>query len=432
MAFRNFEDAALSRRSLLRGGAWMGAGAALAGLPMGRMALAHEGHWPSVLAAVENYVSSGKVANMVATLGWGQQPADVIARGTLAFGAATKADADSLYRIYSNTKPITGMAVMMLIEDGDLTLDTPLGDVLPAFAKMQVLNKADGPLDQVTPAKTAITIRHLLTHTAGLGYDITSKGPLQKAFFANGISSGQISRFPIPGLPAGKSAQGLEEWANRLSKLPLIAEPGTKWSYSASIDLLGRVIEVVSGMSFDSFLQTRLFDPAGMSSTYFAVPKSEIGRYTTNYGILNGNPLPVDPARMSIFLDEPPVKWGGSGLVTSPNDYDKFQRMLAGLGEIDGTRVMKPETVRAGTSNILPEGVDLGGTWVAGQQFGAGGRVTGTAYGWGGAAGTTAFVDIKSGLRAGNWTQYIPAETYGIQREFPDLVLKDLAAMQGG
>lgn len=431
MAFRKFEDAAFSRRSLLRGSALLGAGAALSAFPMGRAAFAHAGHWPNVMAAVDDYVSSGKVANMVATLGWGQKPFDQINRGTLAFGNETAADAESLYRIYSMTKPITGMATMMLIEDGAFTLDTPLADILPAFAKMQVLNKADGPLDEVTAANTAITIRHLLTHTAGLGYDIISKGPLQKAFQDNGISSGQLSRFPIPGVPTSESAPGLEEWANRLAKLPLIAEPGTTWSYSASMDLLGRVIEVASGKSFSTFLSERMFEPSGMTRTYFRVPKEEIGHLTTNYGILNGNPLPVDPAAMSIYLDKPPVEWGGSALVCSPADYDKFLRMLAGLGEIDGNRVMKPETVRLGTSNLLPEGVNLTGTWVEGQKFGAGGRVSGTAYGWGGAAGTTAFVDIKSGLRAGNFTQYIPANTYPIQQDFPDLVLKDLAAMQG-
>ncbi len=430
MAFRDFEDAQLSRRSLLRGTAWLGAGAALASVPMGRT-FAHAGHWPNVLATVEDYVSSGKVANMIATLGWGQKPFDMINRGTLAFGDETMVDADSLYRIYSMTKPITGMATMMLIEDGKFGLDTPVGEILPAFTDMQVLNKADGPLEEVTPAKTKMTIRHLLTHTAGLGYDITSKGPLQKAFQEQGITSGQLSRFPIPGVPAGKSAPGLEEWANRLAKLPLIAEPGKIWSYSASIDLLGRVIEVASGKTFDVFLSERLFEPAGMNSTYFRVPKAQIGRYTTNYGILNGNPLPIDPAALSIFLDQPPVLWGGSALVSSANDYDRFQRMLVGLGDIDGTRVMKPESVRLGASNLLPDGVDLTGTWVEGQGFGAGGRVTGTAYGWGGAAGTTAFCDIKSGLRAANFTQYIPSNAYPIQQGFPDLVLKDLAAMQG-
>ena len=435
MAFRSFDqqadDIQISRRSLFRGAAMLGAGAAAASLPFGRSAFAHAGHWPNVLATVEDYVSSGKVANMVSTLGWGQKPFDLINRGTLAFGDETLADADSLYRIYSMTKPITGMATMMLIEDGAFELDTPLSEILPAFANMQVLRKDDGPLDEVDPAKTAITIRHLLTHTAGIGYDITSKGLLQKAFQDKGITSGQISRYPIPGLPAVTSAPGLEEWTNRLATLPLIAEPGTIWSYSASIDLLGRVIEVASGMTYDRFLTERLFKPAGMNSTYFRVPESEIGRYTTNYGILNGNSLPIDPAASSIYLDQPPVLWGGSALVCSPNDYDKFLRMLVGLGEINGNRLMKEETVRIGTGNILPETADLSASWIKGQQFGAGGRVTGTAFGWGGAAGTTAFADIKSGLRAANFTQYVPSQTYAIQREFPEIVLKDLAALAG-
>lgn len=433
MAFRNFNDQEFSRRSLLRGGAWLGAGAALSALPMGRMALAHGGHWPNVLATVEDYVGSGKVANMVATLGWGQNAPDVIARGTLAFGGSTQADTDSLYRIYSNTKPVTGMATMMLIEDGEITLDTPLSEILPAFANMQVQKEYDGSIgeENLEPAKTEITIRHMLTHTAGLGYGIIQKGPIREAYEQQGLIPGQVSRLPIPGLGRGTPVDSLEKFADGLSKLPLVYQPGTKWSYSVGLDLLGRVIEVVSGMPFDRFLSTRLFEPAGMNSTYFRVPQAQVGRLTTNYGIMNGTPLPIDPGMASIYLDKPAFPFGGAGLVSSPADFDRFQRMLVGLGEIDGVRVMSEEAVRLGTSNILPEAVDLTGTWVAGQGFGAGGRVTGTTYGWGGAAGTTAFCDIESGLRAGNFTQYMPAESYGIQREFPDLVLKDLAALQG-
>lgn len=431
MALRTFEAPELTRRSLFRGGAYLAAGSALASLPMGRGLLAHDvsEQWPSVAKLVEEYVGGGKLPNMVASFGWGDQDVHSVARGTIAFGSTAEAGLDSLYRIYSQAKPITGMATMMLIEDGLLTLDQPVADILPAFADMRVLKQADGALDDTVAADTPITIRHLLTHTAGLGYDIISKGPLLKQYQELGITSGQVSRFPIPGFPVIESAVGLEEWSNRLASLPLIAQPGSKWSYSAGIDLLGRVIEVASGKAFDAFLQERMFDPCGMDNTFFQVPASAVGKLTTNYGILAGTPLPVDQGNSSIYLDKPPVIWGGSGLVASPRDYDRFQTMLVNGGVINGQRVMSEESVRVGTSNMLPEGVDLSGTWVAGQGFGAGGRSLGTTFGWGGAAGTLSSVDMASKLRTGLYVQYMPSDAFPIRDAFIAAVLQDAMAL---
>ncbi|MCL4673166.1 MAG: beta-lactamase family protein [Sphingomonadaceae bacterium] len=435
MAFRTFDQPQVSRRSLLRGGILLGAGTAMAGLPLGRELLARDtvASWPGVRATVESYVAEGKVANMVATMGWGQNAPEVIAKGVLTLGRNAPADGDSLYRIYSMTKPITGVATLMLIEDGELTLDQPLADILPAYAEMMVQKEYDGGIgeDNLEPLARPITIRHLLTHTAGLGYGIIQKGPIVKAYEEAGLVPGQVSRVPIPGLSRAKPVGSLEAFADGLAKVPLVLQPGTKWSYSVSLDLLGRVIEAVSGQPFDAFLQERLFGPLGMTSTWFRVPESEKGRLTSNYGILNGMPLPLDPADSSIYLDEPAFPFGGAGLVSSPNDYDRFQRMLVGKGVLDGTRVMAEATVRLAASNLLPDGVETKGTWVGGEGFGAGGRVTGSAFGWGGAAGTAAFADIESGLRAALFTQYMPSEAYPIQRSFPEIVLKDLAAMKG-
>ena len=435
MAFRIAQDATLSRRSLIQGSAWLSAGAAASTLPFASSAFAKvEGStWHNVRQTVSEYVDSGKVANMVAAMGWGQGELEIISAGTLQLDGMTKADGDSLYRIYSMTKPITGIATMMLIEDGAFTLDTPLADILPAFANMQVQKTYDGGIgaDNLEPAKAQISIRQLLTHTAGLGYGIVQKGPITKAYEEKGLIPGQVSRFPIPGLSRAKAVDSLAKFADGLAEMPLVLQPGAKWSYSVSLDLLGRVIEVASGKPFEQFLQDRLFTPAKMTSTWFKVPQSEVGRFTTNYGVMNGLLLPIDPAGASIYLDEPAFPFGGAGLVCSANDYDRFLRMLVGKGTIDGVEVMKPETVRAATSDMLPEGASVEGTWVAGQKFGAGGRVTGTAYGWGGAAGTAAFADMQSGLRAALFTQYMPSEAYTIQREFPEIVLKDLAAMMG-
>ena len=222
----------------------------------------------------------------------------------------------------------------------------------------------------------------------------------------------------------------LELFADRLAELPLVLQPGTKWSYSVSLDLLGRVIEVVEGKPFDVVLKEKIFDPCGMTSTYFTVPGSEVDRLTDNYGILAGNPLPIDPAGNSIYLEEPAFPFGGAGLVSSPKDYDRFLRMLLGYGAIDGERVMGELAVRVATSNILPKGATTEGTWVAGQGFGAGGRSVNGQFGWGGAAGTLGAVDFNLGLRSALWTQYMPTEAYPMRDEFLAALEADLTAMR--
>ena len=193
---------------------------------------------------------------------------------------------------------------------------------------------------------------------------------------------------------------------------------------------LGRVVEVASGMEFEAFLKARLFDPLGMSSTWMQVPESEAGRLTDNYGILFGTPVPLDPASNSVYFDAPEVPAGGGGLASSPRDYDRFLRMLLGYGELDRVRVMSEEAVRVGVSDLVPETVDLTGSWITGQGHGAGGRSVNGTFGWGGAAGTLAAVDYNLGLRGGLWTQYMPTEAYPIRDEYMAALEADLSAMR--
>jgi CubicO group peptidase (beta-lactamase class C family) len=429
----------LSRRTILRGGAILGAGAALGSLPFGaRRAFANaatEAQWPRLTSMIDGYVGNGRLAGAVAAMGWGTAAPGFIERGRIALGpGAAPADPDGLYRVYSMTKPITGMAAMMLIDEGKLGLDQPLADLLPNFARMQVQVTPDGSITDLKPAVSQITIRHLLTHTAGLGYSIIQQGPIKAAYEAAGCVPGQVTRLPIPGLSRAAAVQGLANFADRLSELPLVYEPGTKWSYSVALDLMGRVIEVASGQPFDAFLQDRIFGPCGMTSSWFQVPQSAAARLTTNYGVLGGALLPIDPGSDSVFLDRPAFPFGGAGLVSSPRDYDRFLMMLAGYGRIGNTRVMSELAVRVGTSNLLPESASLEGTMVAGAGFGAGGRVgladdLGT-YGWGGAAGTVAFVNLRHGVRGSFFTQYMPSNAYPLFTEFPQTVQLDLAAMR--
>ncbi|WP_379920868.1 serine hydrolase domain-containing protein [Erythrobacter sp. R86502] len=433
MPFHEIASPALSRRSLFHRTALLAGGAAMTGLPFGRQLLAHDvaENWPNVAAMANRYVSERKLANLFLTFGWAQEDhAHTVGGGTLSLAKPDRVDENSLYRIYSMSKPITGMAAMILIDEGKLGLDQPLAEILPAFRDMQVLVDPAGSLDNTVPANRPITIRQLLTHTSGLGYQIISKGPLQAAYNEQGLVGGRVSRMAIPGFPAVTPAPGLAVWADRLAELPLMYQPATKWSYSCSIDLLGRVIEVVSGMEFEAFLKARIFDPCGMTSTWMQVPASEAHRLTDNYGVLGGNVFPLDPAANSIFLDAPEVAAGGGGLVSSPRDYDRFLRMLLGYGTIDGTVVMSENAVRVGVSDLVPSSVDLTGSWIEGEGHGAGGRSKGATFGWGGAAGTLGAVDFDLNLRTGLFTQYMPSEAYPIRDEFLAAMEADLAAMR--
>ncbi|WP_282949443.1 MULTISPECIES: serine hydrolase domain-containing protein [unclassified Sphingopyxis] len=424
----------VSRRALLGGFALGGAGLMLPGAALAWKADGGAAY-PATAAFIEGFVDRRELAGTLAAIGKGQGALDVFGAGTQAMDSARAVDGDTIWRLYSMTKPVTGIAAMILIEDGKLKLDQPIADILPAFAKMKVQNTPDGSLTDVRDATTLITVRHLLTHTAGLGYGIVQKGPLRDAYNEQGILGGQVSRLPIPGLPASKPAPSLAEFADRLAKLPLVHEPGTQWSYSVGLDLLGRVIEVVSGQPFDLFLKARLFDPLGMKSTGFQVAAADVGRLSTNYAPFGGALLPIDPATSSIYLDKPPIHYGGGGLVSTARDYDRFLAMLLGEGETDGVRILKPETARLAMSNLLPAGASTKNSFVEGEGFGAGGRVslptspTGEGvFGWGGAAGTIGFVDRKRGCRVGGYAQYMPAEALPFQRDFGKNFYKDVMA----
>lgn len=419
----------LGRRGLLAwGGRLAGAGAVGAFLPGMAWAQAAE-KYPTIKAEFDSYVSSGKLPGVLATIGRASGLPDVIAVGTQGLGEKTPVNIDTLWRVYSMTKPITGMAAMILVGEGKMKLDQPISEFLPEFANMTVLTDPEKSMDAV-PAKNQITVRHLLTHTAGLGYSIITKGPLLQAYLDNGITPGIVSRFPIPGQPTSTPTPDLKTFSERLAKLPLIAEPGTKWSYSISLDLLGRVIEVASGMDFEAFLKTRIFEPLKMNSSYFQVPKSETPRLVSNYAPVNGILFPIDPAATSIYLDKPAFAFGGAGMVCSARDYDRFLNMLANYGELDGVRIMSPKTAALAMSDLLPPAVSTDGTYADGAGFGAGGRVGKGAnegvYGWGGAAGTVAFVDPKRKLRAVCMAQYMPSNAYPFHEEFAKWVLKDL------
>ena len=424
-------DARLDRRQLLGSAALFGG---LAATPGWALARSNGGGWRKLQTLCDDYVASGKLPGVLGAVARGTDNADFLMAGTLATDSKRAIDADTLYRVYSMSKPITGMAAMMLIEDGKLRLDQSVGDFIPGFAKPMVILDQMKSLD-AKPASKPLTIRHLMTHSGGLGYIITSKGELLKEYARLGLTGGPVSHKAVPGLPMITPPPSLQEFGKRIATLPLMYEPDARWSYSAGLDVLGCVIEIASGMPFEKFLQTRLFGPLGMTSSFFIVPKSELPRLTTNYGVVGGKLFPIDSAGDSAFADATVLPLGGGGLVMSPRDYDRFLLMLAGKGAVGRTRVMKQETVRLGMSNLLNPGVKMDGTFVAGQGFGAGGRVTlatdplgsgiGT-FGWGGAAGTIAWVDPTRGVRASGYVQYMPGEALPFGKDFGKSVYTSL------
>ena len=175
------------------------------------------------------------------------------------------------------------IAAMVLIDERRMKLDQPIADFIPAFSRMQVLESPDGALSEVHPAKRQITVRQLLTHTSGLTYNAMQTGPIKRAYEEAGIIPALASRHAIPDFPLLAAAPDLATYADRLASLPLVHEPGTHWNYSVSFDLLGRLIEVASGQRLESFMKARIFQPLGMTSTWFQVPASEAKRLTTNF-----------------------------------------------------------------------------------------------------------------------------------------------------
>ena len=403
---------------------------------------------PTTQALFDGYVRDGKMPGIVAAFGIGDRPTLFVSSGRLATDpAAPLATQDSLWRVYSMTKPVTAMAAMILIEQGRIGLDDPVSKYIPAFRSMKVATAPETSLASV-PAKTPITIRMLLTHTSGLTYNIIAKGALLKEYERLGILPAAVNAAIEPGMRRARPAT-LAAFADQVAKAPLIAQPGTAWNYSVGLDVMGRVIEVASGQPFDTFVNTRIFAPLGMTSSYWTVPQSEAGRLATNYAWTGELLAPLDPAATSVYLRPPSFPYGGAGLVMSARDYDRFLHMLADGGSLDGVRIMKPETVRLAMSNLLPAGVTFGGVGGAtggasanavSMGFGAGGSVyladgpggmpsKGT-YGWGGAAGTVAFVDPVKRVRGTIMVNYFPADRWPVRQEAVRALATDLSRLR--
>jgi CubicO group peptidase (beta-lactamase class C family) len=270
---------------------------------------------------------------------------------------------DAIFRIYSMTKPITGAAILMLMEDGLLDLEDEVARFIPAFGNLGVF-EADGDSGLRTrPPARPMRIIDLATHTSGLTYEWVNASPVDAAY-----RDANINRRDLPG--------GLEAFVGALAEIPLEFPPGEHWNYSVSMDVLARIVEIVSGMRYGEFLRTRLFEPLGMADTAHACPPDKAGRLTSCYEIRDGR-LVRDDRRTSMFLAPAELDEGGAGLVSTTADYMRFCRMLLGGGTLDGARILSPASVALFSRNLLPGGRTLGqmfqpGRWGAVRADGDG------------------------------------------------------------
>lgn len=314
---------------------------------------------------------------------------------------------DTIHRIYSMSKPITSVAVMMLYEEGKFQLSDPVGMYLPEFAKMQVgVEEKDPQTGQLVlktvPAKRPITIRDLLRHTSGLTYGVFGDTLVDREYRkTKGVMDGNLASF-----------------VTNLARLPLLYEPGTRWNYSLSVDVLGRLVEVLSGKSFEQFLQERIFAPLDMRDTGFHVPASKRDRLARLYiKTKEGKLQPAAvcatwqecldkfPAAALSYLEPPAFQSGGGGLVSTAHDYLRFCQMLLNQGQYNGKRLLSRKTIQLMSSDNLgsiPElapGVGFGLGFAVSKAPGAAGMMgTPGEYNWGGAAGTKFWIDPQEEL----------------------------------
>ena len=300
---------------------------------------------------------------------------------------------DSIFRIYSMTKPIVSIGIMQLVEDGYLVLSEPLTKYIPEFSDQKVGVENDGKLELV-PLARPITIQDLLRHTSGLTNDTAGNGPVQRMYQQSRIRDRGISNAEHAAIVAG---------------MPLLCQPGAEWNYSRSTDILGRIIEIVSGKSLSAYLTERILAPLQMTETAFHTATENAHRLAEPFA---NDPWTNEPVKLIDMLEKPVMESGGGGLVSTTMDYARFCQMLLGGGTLDGNRIIGRKTLRAMASNHLDASVKIGGTLLSpGHGFGLGFAVrthegmapfAGSAgqFFWSGMAGTFFWIDPAEELFA--------------------------------
>ena len=387
-------------------------------------------------AHFEQYVDDGRLPGFHLVVSRHGKVAHQHRYGMRDVEASLPIDADTIYRIYSMTKPVTSVALMMLVEEGRLLLTDPVSKFIPSFGAARVWRGGSVVKPVTEPITEPMLVWHLLTHTAGLTYGFLYKSPVDEVYRRAGYE------WRIP------RNTSLEQACDKWASLPLLFQPGTEWNYSVATDVVGRLVEVISGQSLDEFFAQRIFAPLGMCDTSFFVPAEKANRFAALYQ--------PDPATQRVKLlaslgaseaKRPALLSGGGGLISTAHDFHRFLHMLLNGGELDGVRVLSPQTVRLMTSNHLPHNSDMTefgrplDVYNAYDGFGFGlgfsvlvnqskAKSIGSLgeFGWGGAASTTFWVNRNEGIAAAFYTQLLPSSTWPIRPYFKNLVYQALVA----
>jgi CubicO group peptidase (beta-lactamase class C family) len=371
-------------------------------------------------ARLRRYVDDGLLPGWTFVLARDGQVVLVESYGERDIEAGAPIDPDTIFRAYSMTKPITSVAALMLWEEGAFELKDPVAKFVPSFADARVWRGGTFLKPVTDPIVEPMAIWHLLTHTSGLTYGFVASHSVDELY----------------------RRADLAAVCDHLAALPLLFQPGAEWAYSHATDVLGRVVEVASGLPLDQFFTERIFRPLGMVDTAFSVPESEQGRLAALY---TPDPVTLQARRLDTMgrnaVEVPTFLSGGGGLVTTAADYHRFAQMLANRGELDGVRLLGSRTVRYMASNHLPDGADLSAfgrplfaeTTFDGVGFGLGVSVTidpvkakvpGSVgeFGWGGAASTAFWVDPIEDMSAVFLTQLLPSSTHPLRSQLKLLV----------
>jgi CubicO group peptidase (beta-lactamase class C family) len=370
--------------------------------------------------AMQGYIDRDQFAGMISLVARRGQIVHLQTYGQMDREAAKPMRVDAIFRIYSMSKPITSTAVMMLFEEGRFRLNDPISRYIPAFKEVKVYQPRGADFDLVAP-KREITIRDLLTHTSGLSYGFEEKSYVDDLY-----------RTKVWAKMDEDPEVDLAQMVDLISKLPLANHPGVVFRYSMATDVLGYLVQVISGKSFDVFLKERIFEPLGMPDTAFDVPAAKLDRFTAVYGPADEGGLkllegPVD----SKYTHPAKVLSGGGGLVSTMADYQRFAQMLLNRGQFGSERLLGPKTVDLMMMNHivndgrLPDepyrGFGLGGSVVrdvaGSQELGSVGN-----WGWGGAAHTWFTIDPQEQLLLILMLQYMPAFVIPVEHDFQNMV----------
>lgn len=380
------------------------------------------------------YVEDGRLAGWLAVVSRHGRVVHVGASGCRDLESRAPVERDTIWRIYSMTKPVTTVAAMMLWEQGAFELTDPVARFIPAFGSARVFTGGSSQRAVTEPLVEPLTVGHLMTHTAGLTYGFHYSHPVDAIYRAAGFD------WTTP--PGLDLAACCDAWA----AMPLLFQPGREWNYSVATDVLGRVVEVVSGEPLDRFFRERIFAPLGMSETGFAVEEEDAARLATLYSPdpATGRATPNELLGRAAHFP-PDCLSGGGGLVSTAADYLRFAKLLLGEGELDGVRLLGSRTVRYMTANHLPGNADLEAfgrplyaeTTFRGVGFGLGfsvveqGGVNGYPssageFGWGGAASTAFWIDPRERTTVLFFTQLLPSSTHPIRSQLHQLVSQAL------